>query len=137
MPATISSRIALDGFTERSTSPYALAFAPASQTVRLMVLGLRADRRYERAWGTVRPNVRVEYRRRFQASFTQAMAYVDMPEAQYTLSGRSNEGDLLSGGVGVTLTSRRFSLGLEYGTSAVSLTSFDGHSFRVMLRRHF
>jgi len=129
--------IALRGFSERSASSYALTFGSADQAMRVSVLGWRVDKGYARSWGTMRPLARLEYRHRFAGSFDQVMAYSDMPQAPYTLSGHMSERDLLSASVGATVTNRTFTLGLEYGTSATSLSNFDGSSFRVMLRRGF
>jgi hypothetical protein len=129
--------IGLHRFSEHGSSPYALAFDAAEQTMRLSVLGLRVDRGYTRAWGVVRPLARVEYRHRFEGSFDQIMAYSDMPLVKYTMSGRLSDRNLLSASAGATLSTGTASLSVEYGTSATSLDNFDGHSFRAVFRRAF
>ncbi|MDQ7996381.1 MAG: autotransporter domain-containing protein [Luteibacter sp.] len=84
------ARAQLDGYTERGDATYALDYR--GQTVRTSTgaLGLRAEFRLKRDFGTLVPRVRVEYQRDFQGASNAKMSYADL------LAGplyRANVGD--------------------------------------------
>jgi hypothetical protein len=129
--------IDLDGYAERGGSPYALTYGGAAQTIQIAMAGVRLDRDVPRAWGSVRPTARIEYRHRFTGSYGQAMAYSDMLDVQYTLSRTMQNRDLISATAGLEVTRKATTFGFEYGTSATSLDSFSGGAFRLMFKTTF
>jgi uncharacterized protein YhjY with autotransporter beta-barrel domain len=129
--------IDLDGYAESGGSPYALTYGDAAQAVQIAMAGVRLDRDVPRAWGSVRPTARLEYRHRFTGSYDQAMAYSDMLDVQYTLSRTMQNRDLVSATVGLEVTRKATTFGFEYGTSATSLDSFAGGTFRVIFKTAF
>lgn len=126
--------INLDGFSEVGTDPFALTFAKSQQKREVAVLGLRAERDYAQSWGILRPKLRAEYRRRFNGSYDQAIAYSDTPGTLYQLVRASNEADNVALTAGLEALTGGVSISIEYGTSGMSLHTLGGQQVRLMVR---
>jgi uncharacterized protein YhjY with autotransporter beta-barrel domain len=72
------ARAQLDGYTERGDSAYALDYHGQKVRTSTGALGLRAEFRLKRDFGTLVPRVRVEYQRDFQGSSDATMTYADL-----------------------------------------------------------
>jgi large repetitive protein len=68
----------LNGYTEQGDDIYALSYQ--NQTVRTTTgsLGIRADYLFKESYGTVMPQIRLEYEHDFQGSSQATMSYADL-----------------------------------------------------------
>lgn len=72
------ARAQLDGYTEHGDATYALDYRGQNVRTSTGALGLRAEFRLKRDFGTLVPRVRVEYQRDFQGSSDATMSYADL-----------------------------------------------------------
>jgi hypothetical protein len=128
-------RINLDEFTEASSDPFALTFLASKQKREVAVLGLRAQRDFEQGWGVLRPKARVEYRHRWNGSYSQLLAYSDTPGTLYTLTRPATTADNVALTAGVEALTNGLSISLEYGTSGMSFRTLGGQTIRLMVRK--
>jgi outer membrane autotransporter protein len=125
--------ISLDGSRESGPALLALGVGETRQTVDVFVAGTRVAYDWKTSWGRLSPVARAEYHHRFASDYTESVFYADRPETTYGLARRGEARDDLSIAAGLEAAMGRFTLGLEYGSSADDVNGFGGHSLRSTL----
>lgn len=129
--------ISLDGFSEVSTSSYALTYDAASQKQQAFTFGLRGETTFVYDWGNFTPNGRVELRHRIDGSYTQVLRYSDLLDRGYNLYRNVAKQEALSASIGGRFSFNGYELNFEYGTSSTALDSLEGSEIRFGLKKKF
>ncbi|WP_025874317.1 putative Ig domain-containing protein [Stenotrophomonas indicatrix] len=110
------ARATLDGYTERGDAIHALRYQDQDVDTTTASLGLRMDYRFPVRFGTLSPQLRLEYQHDFQDASSVTMGYADLPGGPFyrgEIDGLKRNRFVF--GLGAVLqTERDFSLRIEY-----------------------
>ncbi|MDE2307856.1 MAG: autotransporter domain-containing protein, partial [Xanthomonadaceae bacterium] len=114
---------ALDGYTEKGGSPYALSYRRETVNTTTGSFGLRIDYRDDVSMGMLVPQLRLEYQHDFQGASSASLGYADLlsgPLPRANVAGLNQNRMLLGLGAGLQTwkgLSLRFEYQRQFGTS--------------------
>ena len=110
------TRGSLDAYTETGDPLYALDYAAQSMRAFTVDLGLRLDYRVQTAFGTVSPQLRIEYQHDLQRSGDATLRYADWLDGPvYRVQPRGDSRDRFELGLGAQFEfERAWQLGIAY-----------------------
>jgi uncharacterized protein YhjY with autotransporter beta-barrel domain len=131
--------IQLGRYSEQGSDIWALRYGAASSLSVAGIVGIRGAYDIPVSWGTLSPNVRVEYRHEIVGGVVQRVGYADLgPELPYVLRQSAEAEGSLRGTVGLRFTKAGSgaTLDVEYGNS-VTRNRLGAHSLRGAARVAF
>lgn len=132
------ARATLDGYTERGDAIHALRYQDQDVDTTTASLGLRMDYRFPVRFGTLSPQLRLEYQHDFQDASSVTMGYADLPGGPFyrgEIDGLKRNRFVF--GLGAVLqTERDFSLRIEYRGLFGSSEDTD-HSVQLNLEKKY
>jgi large repetitive protein len=133
------TRAKLDGYTERSGSPFDLAFLDQNVNFTSLVAGTRFKYQHATPWGMLLPQLRAEYQWNVERSADGRVAYADRinnPFSVVPISGVGREELTLGARMEAIITRSALSIALEY-IGRFSSNGGTDNMFQIGLKHEF